>query len=266
MTESMHGERFWENELDAWVQYFARHVEGFGDTFVQASEADVRRLEMLAGFPFPPEFRVFLRRMGRTPIGALDPFMENYVYGVDAVAAFYTAPPVPAPPGAVYLWTLDEDLEMFLDTTKSPHPVIYCEWAYDEETGKPIPGLHRSHVYFECDSLIKYLYFEAFRWLRTRQLAHQVQLWRSTDPADGPVPPLAQRVAQFRELAGRLGFTPVPYMTDDMAFYNRDDATLAGYPEDGSRDTVYIRAASERELGRLREIIADRFGMFVPGE
>ncbi|MCY0989721.1 SMI1/KNR4 family protein [Nannocystis sp. ILAH1] len=260
MTPNRDDEHFWATELDAWVRYFAVYVEGFGARFAPASEDDIRRLEMRAGFAFPPELRAFLRRLGRTPHGAAAPFMEDYDFGIDVIATFYGAPTVPAPPGAVYLWTLDRQSEMFLDTTQSPpFPVVGYEWGFDDE-GQPIPGSHHVYIYHHCHSLMQFLYCEAFRFLRTEVLPHRAELRRSTARKAG-VPPMAARMARFRELAERLGFAPVPYMTGELAYYNRSDASLMLYPSDVSYDSVSIDADSERELRRLREILVDQLDM-----
>lgn len=250
---------YWDSELDAWVRYFSASIEWFEERLVPASDAEVRRLEMRAGRRFPPEFRAFLRRMGHTPPGALDPFMEKYAYGIDAVAEFYRAPTVPAPPGAVYLWTLDVDGEMFLDTAQSPpYPVMCYGWRFGDD-GAPIPGSHHPYIYHDCHSLMQFLYCEVFRWLRVGMLEHRATLRRSTT---GPgVPPTEARIARFREVAVKLGLTAVPYMTGELAYYNRDDASLMLYP--GSQDTVTIDADSERELGHLREVLVDQLGMYA---
>lgn len=252
---------YWDGEIEAWVRYFSAPVDWFGERLVSASEAEVRHLEMRAGRRFPAEFRAFLRRTGHTPLGALDPFMEDYVYGVEAVAEFYRSPRVPAPPEAVYLWTLGGFCEMFLDTAKPPpYPVVGYEWGLGED-GVPIPGTHCSFMYHESHSLMQFLYCEAFRWLRVRMLAYRAKLRRSTDPEGPTLPPIAARIARFREVAVKLGFSPVPYMDGELAYYNRDDASLMLYPADGTDDDLTINADSERELGRLREIFVDQLDM-----
>lgn len=250
---------YWDTELDTWVRYFSAYIEWFGERMVPASEAEVRSLEMRAGRRFPPEFSAFLRRMGHTPFGALDPFMEDYIYGIDAVAKFYQAPRVPAPPEAVYLWTLGGDCEMFLDTAQGlPYPVIGYGWYFGDD-GAIIPGSHHPYIYHDSHSLMQFLYCEAFRWLRVGMLEYRATLRRSAKTADAP--PLMARIAQFRELSVKLGFTSVPYMIGQLAYYNRDDASLMLYP--GSEDEVTIDADSERELGRLREILVDQLDMYV---
>ncbi|MCY1071182.1 SMI1/KNR4 family protein [Nannocystis sp. RBIL2] len=250
---------YWDAEIDAWVRYFSAYTEWFGERMVPASEADVLRLEKLAGRRFPAELRAFLRRMGHTQRGALDPFMEDYIYGIDAVAKFYQAPRVPAPPEAVYLWTLGGDCEMFLDTAQEPpYPVIGYGW-YFGEYGAIIPGSHHPYIYHGSHSLMQFLYCEAFRWLRVRMLAHKTRVQRSTQ--EPGVPPTAARIGQFRELAVKLGFSSVPYMTGELAYYNRDDASFMLYP--GSEDRITIHAKSERELGRLREILVDQLDMYA---
>lgn len=255
-------EQFWDAEIDAWIRYFATYVEGFGANFVPASDADVRHLEMRAGLAFPPELRAFLRRTGHTPPGSVDPFMEDYDFGVDAIARFYAAPTVPAPPGAVYLWTLDRQSEMFLDTAQGPpYPVVGYEWGFDED-GAVLPGSHRVYIYHGSYSLMQFLYCEAFRFVRTGALPYRAVLRRSTS-GRARVPPIAARIARFREVAVKLGFTAVPYMTGELAYYNRDDASLMLYPSDVSFDSLSIDANSERELGRLREILADQLDMYA---
>lgn len=252
---------YWDTEIDAWVQYFSAYTHWFCKRLVPASEAEVRRVEMRAGVRFPSEFRAFLRRTGHTPPGALDPFMEKYAYGVDAAAGFYRTPTVPAPPGAVYLWTLDVDCEMFLDTAQGPpYPVVGYEWGFGED-GAAIPGSHRPYIYHDSHSLMQFLYCEGFRWLRVGMLAHRTHAYRSTERPG--VPPLEARIRRFRDVAVKLGFTPVPYMTGGpLAYYNRDDAALMLYP--GSEDSVTIDADSERELGRLREVLVDQLDMYAP--
>jgi hypothetical protein len=263
MNPANDSDAYWDAEIDAWVQYFTRYIDWFEERLVPASEAEVRRLEMRAERRFPPEFRAFLRRMGRTPPGALDPFMKKYAYGVDAVAEFYRDPTIPAPPESVYLWTLDVDCEMFLDTAQEPpYPVIGYQCSFDEK-GRGIPGTLRPYIYHDAHSLMQFLYCEAFRFLRTRMLTYEVNLRRSTSKKRPNVPPIAARIARFREVAVKLGFTAVPYMTGQLAYYNRDDASLMLYPSDVSFDSLSIDANSERELGRLREILADQLDMYA---
>jgi hypothetical protein len=262
MTSSQ-DDAYWDAEIDAWVQYFSAYTRWLGERLVPAAEAEVRRLEMRAGRRFPLEYRAFLRRMGHTPPGALDPFMEDYAYGIDAVAEFYQAPPVPAPPQSVYLWTLGGNCEMFLDTTQAaPYPVIAYEWAFGEDR-QPLPSRHRSYVYHDCHSLMQFLYCEAFRWLRVGVLEYQTTLRRSTSHTSPPTPPLAARIARFRDVAVKLGFTSVPHMTGELAYYNRDDASLMLYPSDVSFDSLTIVAHSERGLGHLREIFVDQLDMYA---
>jgi hypothetical protein len=100
-----------------------------------------------------------------------------------------------------------------------------------------------------------------FRWLRTRRLAYEVTLRRSTSTRAVGVQPIEARIARFREVAEKLGFTAVPYMTGQLAYYNRDDASLMLYP--GSDDEVTIDADCERELGRLRELLVDQLDMYA---
>lgn len=259
MMSANDSDAYWDSEIDAWVRYFSTYIEWFGDRMVPASEAEVRRLEMLASRSFPPEFCAFLRQMGHTPAGALDPFMEDYAYGIDGVAEFYRAPRVPAPPNSVYLWTLGGWCEMFLDTAQNhPYPVIGYEWGF-ADNGTAIPGSHRPFIYHDSHSLMQFLYCEAFRWLRVSVLEHRATLRRSTKRAD--VPPTSVRITRFRELAEKLGFASVPYMAGQLSYYNRDDASLMFYPAEGTDDEVTIDADSERELGRLREIFVDRLDM-----
>jgi hypothetical protein len=249
----------WDDAIDAWVRYFSADVEWFADALVPADEADVRRLEMRAGSRFPAELRAFLRRMGRTPPGTLGRFMAHISYGVDAVAEYYAEPTSPTPPGAVYLWTLDGWCELYLDTTQGlPYPVVSYEWGFDDE-GVKISGTHHACIYFDCRSLLQFLYHDAFRFLRVDALPHRSVLRSSEAPANRS---FAARTARVRDIATKLGFSPVPHVPGELAYFNRKDAALMFYPSK-AKDDIHVAAASEREVGGLREILADNLDMDV---
>ena len=108
---------------------------------------------------------------------------------------------------------------------------------------------------------MQFLYCEVFRWLRARMPEHRAVLRRSTGRPG--IPLLEARIARFRDVAVRLGFTAVPYMTGQLAYYNRDDASLMLYPSNVSFDSLTIDADSERELGHLREVFVDQLDMYA---
>ena len=245
--------------IDELIAYCARYAQGFADALLGATDAEIADLATLARQPLAPEHAAFLARFGRTPPGSLDPFLDKTEFGVAAAEQFYADPPVPVPDDAVYLWTLDFDLEMFLPVAAAARPVLLFHWPVDPETGRSLPQDRTATTI--ADLLLQYLYKEAFLRLRRPALAYHAEL-RPADRLDPPDPGVgAQRQRDFRQIAERLGFAKVPYMDGALAFYDRDDAALALYPDQRGPGTIYADADSELELLRVCEILSDNLGL-----
>lgn len=242
----------WTQEIEHWINYFSDYIKGFSHNFTSASEKDLKHLENLAGLCFPPDYRAFLLRLGRTPYGA-NPFLKEIKYNVGAIEEFYTSPTVPIPPDVIYIGIMGEQSEMFIDMSQGqPGPVVIYEWEFDEN-GLHVPGSHKGSIYHDSHSLIQFIYGEAFRWLRTGALPYSNQLSRSTEIGILNLPSLQERIAKFRVISEALGFSSVPYMNHELAYYNRNDASLMFYPHDGSSDSLTIHSKSKDDLKSLIE-------------
>jgi len=254
-----------ENEMDRFVDYCEKLAPGFATRIQGASAAVLERLAEFANLKLPSEYSAFLRRMGATPPGSLEPFLADVHWGVEAVQEFYQAPPIPVPRDAVYLSTLNVDFEMFLmlEGDDGGHPVVNFSWPVDEETGKFLG--HERLVNPVASSLFQLLYKEAFLRQRNPRLAHHVELQERLETSHKQAPNYrAVRRREFQKLAERLGFRPVPYMeTDDLLFYDRPDASLMLYANEVAADGVYVGAADAREMGRLRELFCDHLDLLI---
>ncbi len=252
--------------LDDFVNYCGRLDPTFPGRISGASGADIELIENMAKMHAPPEYRRFLEYMGRTAPGSLGRFLANIDFGIEAVRAFYLDPPIPIPSDAIYLWTLDADVEMFLDTTAKrggQRPVLHFTWAADPGTGKFIGRDRRDNVI--SSSLLRFLYKEAFIEIRNRILPYHAELREHVGTPKPNESYTNQRREQFRSLAERLGCTAVPHIDNDLAFYDRSDASLMLFSHDYAADAVYAAADDQRELARLCDITSDNLGLYLVG-
>jgi hypothetical protein len=227
-----------------------------------ASEEEINRIADLARLPLPPEYQSFLVRMGRTPPSSLGQFFEDVSYGIEAVVQFYLNPPVPIPSDAVYLWTVDVDSHMFLGTHErgdEQRPILYFTWFFDLDTNTFTD--RERLVTVIADSLLQYLYQEAFLRIRVPLLAYHAELRENVRTRKPDEHYTQQRRIQFQAVAERSGFEPVPFMNSDVVFYNRADAALMLYSNQVAEDHVHVSADDERECARLCEILSDNLDL-----
>jgi hypothetical protein len=256
----------WTATLSEFVTYCGRFDATFPSTISGASEADVDRAEAAAGIPLPPEYRAFLFAMGNTPPNQLGGFFANLAFGIEAVEAFYLEPPVPIPADAVYLCTLNEDVEMFLDVNGEVayhRPVLHFEWPVEPTTGQFLSSPRTQSVVAE--SLLNFLYRNVFLSMRNPLLLHRTEL-RERVRALKPNPQSReQRREKFRVLAERLGYVPVPHVNSGPLCYDRDNASLVLFSEEYAADIVEVRSDDERDLARTADILSDNLDFDVWG-
>lgn len=247
-----------------FLAFCSRYSPGFDKKITGASNADVDRLERLAGSKLPPEYRSFLECMGRTPSKALGPFLEHVTYGVAAVEEYYRDPPLPVPRSAIYLWTYEFDSPnlIFLpveSNTDGGRPLLQFGWPVDPNTGQFVDKDPQKVIV--SDGLLPFLYGEAFEEIRRPSLRFGVAL-EEANIASKPDERLAVgRRKRFSALMGQLGFTLVPYMERNMLLFNRDDAAAAMASEPYAADSAYVGANSERECAHLAELLIDNLDM-----
>ncbi|MFY0569735.1 hypothetical protein ACN28E_38725 [Archangium lansingense] len=245
--------------MDGLLEYCERLAPGFLRTIRGASEADLARLESLSGQALPAEYRAFLARMGRSAPKSLAPFFSDVEFGIEVAERFYLEPPIPVPPDAVFLWTLDRDCDMFLPTTAEwapPLPVLLFHWPIDEVSGGFLA--HDRQVTVISRSLMTFLYREAFQRLRSPSLAHRLDLRENAGPDERTELRAAERKERFRSLAAELGFRPLPFLDPDILHYDREDAALSLFSRVLAEDSLSVYADDVREAGRLAEILCER--------
>ena len=250
----------WTRAVDDFVDACARYEDGFAEKLVPASDDDLRRLEALVPAPLPPEYRAFLKRMGRTPAGTLGGFLKDTEFGIEASEAFYQNPPVPVPADAVYVWTVHVDAPMFLPFAKrgDSRPLLLFSWPVDPDTGAFIPTSPVETVI--STSLLEYLYKQAFTWLRVPHFEIHSELQEPFVEQKESGKALQSRRA-FETLALRLGFRPVPFVIGDVAIFERPDAALRLYSATVAPDLMYVDADDALEHARLCEIVSDTLGV-----
>ncbi|MGE3294512.1 MAG: hypothetical protein AB7I59_17720 [Geminicoccaceae bacterium] len=255
----------WPARLAELLAYGARFDSDLLQAIVGATPDDVRIVASTWRLSLPADYEAFLLAMGRTPLGSLGSFMEHLIFGVDAINAFYLEPPVPVPGDAVYLWTFQEDSPFyhFLPVTEpetAACPVVELNWRYDPDTDRYVEADRRSLRV--ADSLLQYLWEEAFRKLRRPALPLSVTLREREHDWKPDEERLGARLAHFHDIARHLGFAPLPFSRPRPSLYDRDDAALSLYSDMFAEDKLVIDAGSERELVRLREVMADSLGLY----
>jgi hypothetical protein len=255
---------YWPDAVERFVEYVARYAPTFPERMGGASAAQIDEAEQLAGTPFPPEYRAFLRAMGDTPDGALTPFLEHTTFGIAALQQFYRTPGVRPHPEAVYLWTYEVDApyDIFIDIRggeRDVRPLWQAGWAVDDESG----ALHEQQpeLVSQGGSLFQSLYTDAFLHLRDPLLEYATQLRdRAAEPA-GRRDQAALRTA-VASVAAHLQFAQVPFLAGDQLFFDRADASLKLYAQPGA-NVIYVKARTETEAGRLAEVLADNLDMTI---
>lgn len=252
----------WAKEMEDFVDYCNQFDPTFKQKIIGASDKDIDQIEQLSKLPLPAEYRAFLATMGRTPLDSLGNFFKDIIYGIEAVQEFYHDPPVPVPYDAVYLWTLDYDSEMFLpigEREDEKRPVWQFGWPVDPDSGKFIPQDRDTYIIADC--LLQFLYKESFLKIRGPLLGYKSVLEENVRIQKPDEHYTRQRRQQFQSIAKQLGFKPVPYMDNDLIFYDRTDAALELFSAEIAADKVYVDANDERELARLCEILSDNLDM-----
>jgi hypothetical protein len=249
-------DRMVEEEFAALVRYCATYDPSFPDRLAGASEADLALIARTAKLPLPPEYRAFLRLMGRTPPGALDPFMNRINFGIAEIERFYREPSGPVPDDALYLWLVDPCFDTFLLLGEDDRRrVVELSWPFDDATGEYIPG-ERGQVIIAA-SLLQFLFREAFIEVRRRALDYHADLGELIRGEKPDVQREAERKQAFRRLAKRLAFAPVPHLDNGQIAFDRQDAALLLQVEQVAPDSLYVSAATEKELIRLCELFCD---------
>ncbi|WP_163864306.1 hypothetical protein [Myxococcus eversor] len=245
--------------MDELIRYCDQYAQGFSRKLVGANEHDIARVEEKVGRPLAPEHRAFLSRMGRTPTDNLGEFLKSVEFGVEAIVRFYSEPPVPVPPDATYVWTLDFDNEMFLRLQEEAgaHPLIAYSWSVDSETGRFTNDARQEHMI--ARSLFQYLYREAVLRIRVATMGHHAE-FRARSPGEGLGEGDAARNARrsrFRTVSGNLGCHPVPYVEGKQVFFERPGAVLMLFTEEVASDSIHVHADDSREFARLCAIVDD---------
>ncbi len=253
----------WAGDIENFVTYCGRFAPAFPDAIVGASETDIENTQALAEIVFPPELKAFLSRMGRTPEDALNPFFANMLYGIEALHAFYAEPPIPVPTDAIYLCTLNEDSESFLEVVgqSGSRRVLHFEWPVDSATGEFLDYGRTEHSM--AASLLHFLYENAFISLRNRLLPYRAELREQVEIAKPNEVQNQQRREEFRAIVEQLGFSPVTYIDRNPLAYDRGDTSLLLYSEEYAADIVKVRSQDEKELAHLCEILSDNLDMNI---
>jgi hypothetical protein len=252
--------------MDEFLAYCDRCAPGFAHAVRGASTQDLQRMESVSGATLPPEYRGFLLRMGRTERARIAPFFADIEVGVESFEAFYLDPPVPPPANTVFLWTVDEDSEMFLGTGgpwATIHPVLSFSWPLSEETSEdpaeaPLP-------FVVSGSLFAFLYLEAFKRLRRPSLPEHAEVRENTALHDRTEETAADRRRRFIAIAERLGFQSLPHLDPDILLYDRPDAALSLFSSVLAEDVMTVDAENSTEARRIAEILADNLGARVLG-
>lgn len=263
----MKTEQEWLKTFENFIGYFARYDSELRSKLLGASSSDIRNIETLAGVKLPPEYATFLRAMGRTPQKTLGAFLEYVNFGIQAILDFYSDPESPPlPRNMIYLWTYQYDAtyDIFIRADADldvPRPLIQYAWAFDKD-GQVVKNKPPVGVVF-AESLLSYLYREAFWRIRDSVLPCRLNVEQASLEGK-PDSALEQRQRKdFRALADRLGFEPVPHLEEKLVFYNRTDASMELIVAKFARDRISIKAKDETELLRLSEIVCDNLGFFV---
>lgn len=255
---------YWDTVMDGFVRHFQRHADWLQNVLVGAAPHRIEQVERQVGRPLPPEYRAFLARMGETPPGALDPFLADTVFGIRALQAMYSQPGFRAPDDAVFLWTYEHDApyDIFLDTRggeRDARGFFQAGWSVDEATGALLP--EPPELMPAGGPLMRALWTDAFLKLRDPLLGPSVQLCDGA-AADASDEGQSRLRTGFLALAAQLGFSAVPFVDGDLVFFDRRDASLKLYAQPGA-NVLHVRAADERELGRLSEVLADGLGLSI---
>jgi hypothetical protein len=257
---------YWTKVIDELVSFCDQYYLTFRQSIRAASAEEIKELEDMVGLSFPPEYDAFLRAMGNTPPESLGDFLKYSTYGIQTVKDLLATPGIRLPRDAVYLWTFEVDApyDIFIRIgggERDLRPLVQIGWPVDEESGSL-----RSEEPDEIvlgGSLPQALYKDAFLSLRDPLLPHGAELrerWGTEISADRH----ARRRAEFQAIATRLGFEAVPFMNDDLVFYNRPNISLKLYGQVGA-DVIYVRADDERELARTCEILSDNLDVVMWG-
>jgi hypothetical protein len=255
---------YWTSVLDDFVAFSNRYDPEFARTIAGASPQEISRVEGLAGVALPPEYRAFLEKMGNTKPQALGEFLQYCSYGIEAIENFYSTPNLRPPGNAAFLWTYDVDsaYDIFIRTggeERLPRFLVQCAWALDPETNELLDVEPDQSML--GSTLPEYLYRDAFLHIRDPLLPHGAQV-REPSAAEVSEERHMRRRSAFRTIAARLDFQPVPFMENDLIFYDRPDASLKLYAQLGA-DVIYVQAEDLREAARICEILSDSLEMVV---
>ncbi|MCP3143641.1 hypothetical protein [Pyxidicoccus xibeiensis] len=244
-------------EMDGVIEYCTRFAPEFSRTIVGADAGDILRIEEVVGRPLTPEHRAFLSRMGRTSPDSLGEFLKSVEFGVEATLRFYANPPVPVPPDALYMWTLDFDSEMFLRDAErnGARPLVMYSWPVAPETGEFTGESRLEHVI--ADSLLQYLYQEAVLRVRTANLEHHAEFREKAPEMAVDEASIRQFRSRFKSVAEKLGFQQVPHVDGKQVFYDRADAALMLFSAEVARDSIHVYAQDGREFAKLCSLVDD---------
>lgn len=236
------------------IHYIAQFDPGYPATARGAAPEEIDQLERLAGRPLPPNYRDFLRTLGRST-GTFEPFPDGVRTDIDELLDLYGSER-PEYPERFLLIGTDYGgyrMDLFLEVLSPlvPHRVV----RFDRHAKPVTPEI----MSLEAESLEELLYGMAFFSVRMAKLPYHARLLpRETWEINSG----KKRSDELPRVAARLGLTRFSHTGDWSPCYESLDAAVYCYqPPPYHVPSFTIAAESERHSNYLAEILCEGLGL-----
>ena len=218
-----------------------------------ARDDEIHRLEQIAHRPLPPNYKEFLKYMGKDMGDFVIPKSD---FNISTVMKAYEDEEWPPPPGYLFIGacTQDPHEDYYLDCeSQDATDCKVVRFSADSDLSDP------QSIYVAYPSLNDLLFSCAFKDKRMSLLPVQALLIPSmSDDALKSAESTTGSLRTIGELAARLGFRRLPHTSAHFPMYDRSDAAILGNQDPvGGGLYVDVAASTEQTLKQLVQIIRD---------
>ncbi|MFL5349020.1 MAG: SMI1/KNR4 family protein [Hyalangium sp.] len=235
------------------IDFVSQYDPGFPNEIRGATEAEIARLEQLAGRKLPNAYRQFLKSMGR----GMDAMgISGYNFGIEAVTEMHGEDEYDWPLRFLVIAEHETDpyyhYFMDLDTLHDGDcRVVSFDSSFTSET------LQERHLHVQAASLQNLLFETAFICKRLALLPYLQRLKLLYPKLQAKNTSARETLNVFEQVVLRLGFRKLPFSEPEPMLFDRHDAAI--YAKSGFAGEIVCSLAAQdgREVARLREILKD---------
>jgi hypothetical protein len=237
------------------IAFASEHDPDFSQKIRGALKEEIDELEILAGRALPAVYRDFLKHMGKS-MGDIG--YSGVTFSIDAVARLHRNEDneLNWPRQFLVIAEHQQDpyFNYFLDlNTLSDGDCRVVRFDIELNADRFNPD----HIYEEAPGFRTFLFETVFLSKHLARFPHYASAVFSFPKLKLTQPDSMSTIGTFDQAALKLGFRKLPFSRPDYTMLERHDAAIYGMGSVLGEVGVTMKAQDERELSRIREILAD---------